>query len=125
MRSIHSLAAESAPVKNRSHFESFYVNYGAIRTLVLLFESTQIDHSMDKGAVFIVKCLQAFCIVMAAVIGSFSDRPGTLLILWIKLVGEHRIKIRADVRVIAFRIFEEQFLTIIEDGKMYEMLGIH
>lgn len=34
--------------------------------LVLLFESTQIDHSMDKGAVFIVKCLQAFCIVVAA-----------------------------------------------------------
>ena len=42
-----------------------------------------------------------------------------------KRIGEHRIKIRADVRVIAFRIFEEQFLTIIEDGKMYEMLGVH
>ena len=37
--------------------------------LVLLFESTQIDHSMDKGAVFIVKCLQTLCFVVAAVIG--------------------------------------------------------
>ena len=27
---------------------------------------------MDKGAVFIVKCLQAFCIVVAAVIGIFQ-----------------------------------------------------
>lgn len=27
---------------------------------------------MDKGAVFIVKCLQAFCIVVAAEIGIFQ-----------------------------------------------------
>lgn len=79
---------------------------------------------MDKGAVFIVKCLQAFCIVVAAEIGIFQIVQVTADPLD-QLVREHRIKIRADVRVIAFRIFEEQFLTIIEDGKMYEMLGVH
>ena len=79
---------------------------------------------MDKGAVFIVKCLQAFCIVVAAEIGIFQIVQVTADPLD-QLVREHRIKIRADVRVIAFWIFEEQFLTIIEDGKMYEMLGIH
>ena len=92
--------------------------------LVLLFKSTQIDHSIDKRAVFIVKCLQALCIVVAAVIGISKAIQVTADPLD-QLVREHRIKIRADVRVIAFRIFEEQFLTIIEDGKMYEMLGVH
>ena len=60
--------------------------------LVLLFESTQIDHSMDKGAVFIVKCLQAFCIVVAAEIGIFQIVQVTADPLD-QLVREDRIKV--------------------------------
>ena len=91
--------------------------------LVLLFESTQIDHSMDKGAVFIVKCLQAFCIVVAAEIGIFqivqvtADPPD-------QLVREDRIKVRTDVCMIAPRILQDQLITIVENGEMYHLLFV-
>ena len=72
MRSIQAQVASNASVLNRSRFESLYVYHGATRLLVLLFKSTQIDHSIDKRAVFIVKCLQALCVVMNAVVCSSS-----------------------------------------------------
>ena len=62
---------------------------------------------MDKGAVFIVKCLQAFCIVVAAVIGIFQIVQVTADPLD-QLVREDRIKVRTDVCMIAPRILQEQ-----------------
>ena len=89
--------------------------------LVLLFESTQIDHSMDKGAVFIVKCLQAFCIVVAAESGIFQIVQVTADPLD-QLVREDRIKVRTDVCVIATRILQEQLFTIVENGELYHLM---
>ena len=78
---------------------------------------------MDKGAVFIVKCLQAFGIVVAAVIGIFQIVQVTADSLD-QLVREDRIKVRTDVCMIAPRILQGQLFTIVENGEMYHLLFV-
>ena len=89
--------------------------------LVLLFESTQIDHSIDKGTVLIVKCLQTLCFVVAAVIG-ISQAVQVTADPLDQLVREDRIKVRTDVCVIATRILQEQLFTIVENGELYHLM---
>lgn len=76
---------------------------------------------MDKGAVFIVKCLQTLCFVVAAVI-DISQAVQVTADPLDQLVREDRIKVRTDVCVIAPRILQEQLFTIVENGELYHLM---